>query len=178
MCSPSHIRRSFCCLRLCYVHLCTIFHDKSCACNFSTLFTCSRSGSPQNVMHSSSIYCHSLGNWIGLSAPGLQFIQASYTADTWSGRAARVLTISDHVMYNFRTSTWVNLVTPNLNAFVMSSAPAPFQFWILISAHCLNPCDKERGCRLLGVSRHSCAMAEKATAGQYETYLQYQYHEV
>ena len=60
------------------------------------------------------IYCHSLGNWIGLSAPGLQFIQASYTADTWSGRAARVLTISDHVMYNFRTSTWVNLVTPEV----------------------------------------------------------------
>ena len=62
------------------------------------------------------IYCHSLGNWIGLSAPGLQFIQASYTADTWSGRAARALTISDHVTYNFRTSTWpwVNLVTPKL----------------------------------------------------------------
>ena len=34
--------------------------------------------------------------------------QASYTADTRtrSGRAARALTISDHVMYNFRTSTW------------------------------------------------------------------------
>jgi len=31
---------------------------------------------------------------------------------------------------------------------------------------------------LLGVSWHSCAMAEKAAAGQYETYLQYQYHEV
>ena len=33
------------------------------------------------------IYCHSPGNWLGLSAPGLEFIQASYTAE-WS-RGAR-----------------------------------------------------------------------------------------
>jgi len=53
---------SFCCLRLCYVHLCTWFWWQSCtcACNFSTLFTCSRSGSPQNVMHLSSVYLLSL----------------------------------------------------------------------------------------------------------------------
>ena len=69
-----------------------------------------------SCIHLVYIYCHSLGNWIGLSAPGLEFIQATYTADTRSGRAARALTISDHVMYNFRTSTWVNLVTPELIA--------------------------------------------------------------
>ena len=104
---------SFCCLRLCYVHLCTIFHDSHV---HATSPPCSRAVAQARPRMSCIrlvyIYCHSLGNWIGLSAPGLQFIQASYTADTWSGRAARVLTISDHVMYNFRTSTWVNLVTP------------------------------------------------------------------
>ena len=84
----------------------------TCACNFSTLFTCSRSGSPQNVMHSSSIF---IVTHLGIgSVFQHQVSSSSRPATLQTGRAARVLTISDHVMYNFRTSTWVNLVTPIL----------------------------------------------------------------
>ena len=70
---------SFCCLRLCYVHLCTIFHDSHV---HATSPPCSRAvaqARPRMLcIRLVYIYCHSLGNWIGLSAPGLQFIQASY----------------------------------------------------------------------------------------------------
>jgi len=79
------------------------------------------SGSPPNVMHSSSIYLLSL-TWeldrsfssvareTSLSAPGLEFIQVSYPE--WS-RGARTDDFRPRDIYNFRTSTWVNLVTPD-----------------------------------------------------------------
>ena len=79
---------SFCCLRLCYVHLCT-WYLMTLMC--MQLPPCSRpvaqARPKMSCIRLVYIYCHSLGNWIGLSAPGLEFIQASYTAE-WS-RGAR-----------------------------------------------------------------------------------------
>ena len=79
-------------------------------------FTCCRSGSPQNVMHSSSIIYLAIATHLGIGSVFQRQVLSS--SRQWS-RGAR-MTISDHVMYNFRTSTWVNLVTPLWNTTVRS----------------------------------------------------------
>jgi len=109
---------SFCCLRLYYVHfnMHMIFDDSHV---LATSPPCSCAVAQARLKMSCIrlvyIYCHSLGNWIGLSAPGIEFIQASYTADTY-GRAARALTMSDHVMYNFNLGESSDSHFPNCEA--------------------------------------------------------------
>jgi len=62
-------------------------------------FTCSHSGSPQNFMHSSSIIYLLPLTWDLDRSFSCQVLSSSRQ---WS-RGAR-MTISDHVMYNFRTT--------------------------------------------------------------------------
>ena len=94
-------------------------------------------------------------------------------------RSSRSLMIilPGHTAHRFGSIIYAQLQT--LHAF---QAPAPFPFpYPFFDSNfgaLAESARHERGYRLSGVSRHSCAMAEKETAGQYKTYLQYQYHEV
>ena len=67
---------------------------------------------PKHALHAPSIYLLSLTWELDRSFSTRSPVHPGQLYTLQTGRAARVLTISDHVMYNFRTSTWVNLVTP------------------------------------------------------------------